>query len=93
VIPLRRTPVASRSTEQRISRYTSQLTAEQRGVLAAAIDADAPVTIGYLDSGGRHTRRVIDQLELDGDALVAWCHLRNDERRFLLDRIDAVSPA
>jgi predicted DNA-binding transcriptional regulator YafY len=51
------------------------------------------VTIGYTNAQGNHSVRVIDSAELDGHHLVAWCHLRDDERVFSLHRIDSVAPA
>ncbi|MBO0869745.1 MAG: hypothetical protein J2P15_14385, partial [Micromonosporaceae bacterium] len=65
---------------------------EQR-LLANAIDEGEPVEIGYLDAHGQHTRRVIEAMMLDGPGVAAWCRLREDDRMFLLDRIDSVNPA
>lgn len=65
----------------------------ERRLLAHAIETDQPVTIGYTNAQGNHTTRVIDSVELDGTHLIAWCHLRDDERMFSLHRIDAVAPA
>jgi predicted DNA-binding transcriptional regulator YafY len=76
-----------------VGKYADRLPAEQRRLLADAIDHDGEVRIGYIDSAGQRTVRVIEQLVLDGDAVVAWCRLRDDERQFLLERITEVSPA
>ncbi|HEY2673295.1 MAG TPA: helicase C-terminal domain-containing protein [Rugosimonospora sp.] len=65
---------------------------EQR-LLAHAIDSRAAVRIAYIDGDGRSTVRVIEEIELAGGAIEAWCRLREDERMFLLDRIEAVAPA
>jgi Helicase conserved C-terminal domain len=96
VVPLRRKDSPARDVEEsagrEIARYTRQLPPAQRELLVRALEDDGQVRIGYVDSSGRYTRRVIDQLELDGDSIIAWCHLRDDERRFLLDRIDSVTP-
>ncbi len=91
VIPLRRVP-AQASTQARIARHARQLTERQLRLLAEAIDADGEVRIGYVDSAGQHTRRVIEPLELDGDTVVAFCRLRDEERHFLLERIESVNP-
>jgi XPB/Ssl2-like helicase family protein/WYL domain-containing protein len=65
----------------------------ERRLLAHAIETAHPVTIGYTNAQGNHSTRVIDSAELDGHQLVAWCHLREDERVFSLHRIDSVAPA
>jgi DNA polymerase III subunit epsilon len=58
--------------------------------LARALTEGRPVTIRYSDSGFRVTERVIRPLEVRHNRLVAWCYLRNDERTFVLERIEAV---
>ncbi len=90
VLQLRRTAPDSPTTLQVIAEHTAHLPQQERHLLAEAIDHDEELEIGYLDSTGKSTRRVIEQLELDGDSIVAWCRLRDDERRFLLARITSV---
>lgn len=58
--------------------------------LARALVEGRTVTIRYSDSGLRVTERVIRPLEVRHNRLVAWCYLRNDERTFILERIEAV---
>jgi hypothetical protein len=70
-----------------------QLDPDERRLLADAIDDQLPVRIEYVDGDGRFSSRVIEEIELSGAVLEAWCTLRDDERMFLLDRIDSVSPA
>jgi len=70
-----------------------QLDPDERRLLADAIDDNRPVRIDYVDGEGKFSSRVIEEIELSGTVLEAWCRLREDERMFLLDRIDAVSPA
>ena len=41
----------------------------------------------------RESVRVIEVTELLGGAVEAWCRLREDERMFMIDRIQAVAPA
>jgi hypothetical protein len=65
----------------------------ERRLLAHAIQTENSVTIGYTSAQGNRTTRVIDSVELDGAHLIAWCHLRDDERIFSLRRIDTVAPA
>ncbi|WP_213453635.1 WYL domain-containing protein [Rhizomonospora bruguierae] len=73
--------------------HAGHLPRAQRRLLATAIEQGTPIKIEYTDSGGRPSARVIEPLELTGVLLTAWCHLREDERNFALDRIDAVQPA
>ena len=65
---------------------------EQRQ-LAFAIDNQAPVRITYRSSTGGVTTRTISDIELVAGLMYAWCHLRDDERVFALDRVQAVLPA
>ena len=52
-----------------------------------------PVRIVYVDGDGRRTDRLIEPLEVEDDhLLLAYCHLRDDDRAFALSRIRA-SPA
>ncbi|MPZ28749.1 MAG: hypothetical protein GEV12_20720 [Micromonosporaceae bacterium] len=73
--------------------WAGHLAPGERRLLAHAIETDGAVTIGYTNAQGNHTTRVIDSVELDGAHLIAWCHLRDDERMFSLHRIDTVAPA
>ncbi len=66
--------------------------AEQE-LLAFAIDGGYPVRIGYINAAGNHSSRVIEPEALEGEALVAWCRLREDGRVFRLSRITSVAPA
>jgi hypothetical protein len=66
---------------------------DERRMLAHAIDAGQAVRIAYVDANGRSTVRVIEEIELTGSVIEAWCRLREDERMFALDRIEAVAPA
>jgi hypothetical protein len=76
-----------------VTRCADLLNPFEQRLLAHAIDESHPVEIGYLDASGRHTTRVIEGMMLDGKGIAAWCRLRDDERMFLLDRIDSVAPA
>jgi predicted DNA-binding transcriptional regulator YafY len=66
-------------------------TAEAR-VLAHAIDKSLPVAIEYTNRDGNPSSRVIEQIELSGNSLYAWCRLRDDHRWFTLTRIAGVEP-
>ncbi len=66
---------------------------EIRAALQAAIQAGAPIEIDYTSShsGALTTRRTISVLRLHHRRVVAWCHLRNAERTFRVDRIRRAS--
>jgi predicted DNA-binding transcriptional regulator YafY len=64
----------------------------QQRQLAFAIDQQLPVKITYQSASGGTTTRVISDIEMINGLLYAWCHLRNDDRVFSLDRIQAVAP-
>jgi predicted DNA-binding transcriptional regulator YafY len=73
-----------------VDRYASHLTAPERQLLCDTIDAARPVTITYTSGSGDISERVIEPIELTGGMLVAWCRLRDDERKFALARIGSV---
>lgn len=49
--------------------------------------------IKYVDARGETTHRVIRVLKVHPNLgqVVAWCELRNDQRTFILDRIEAAA--
>ena len=51
-----------------------------------------PVSITYRSATGGTTTRTISDIELVNGLLYAWCHLRDDDRVFAIDRVQAVSP-
>lgn len=61
-----------------------------------AIGTGSRVVVSYLSSDGQATERQLTPLgirqEARGNYLVAFCHLRNEERTFRLDRILRVEP-
>jgi hypothetical protein len=71
----------------------TNLTTSEARILAHAIDHRQPVTISYVNRDGNPSNRTIDNIELTGGSLLAWCRLREDERWFNLKRIIAVEPA
>jgi hypothetical protein len=75
-----------------IRKRAPQLPPSNVRLLAAAVERGTPVGIRYTDGHGEASVRVIEAATLDGQRLSAWCHLRDDERAFSLDRIDAVFP-
>jgi hypothetical protein len=60
--------------------------ADPIAVVLQALEQEADVAIVYASARGL-TQRVITPFELDGAALHAWCHLRDDERSFWLNSI------
>jgi hypothetical protein len=71
----------------------ANLTDSELRILAYAIDNNEPVTIDYVNAEGGFSRRVIKDLTLAGDAVLAWCTLRDAERMFTLRSIEGVAPA
>jgi hypothetical protein len=71
----------------------TNLTTSEARILAHAIDHHQPVTINYVNQAGNPSSRTLDDLELTGGSLLAWCRLRDDQRWFNLQRILAVEPA
>ncbi|WP_203916468.1 helicase-associated domain-containing protein, partial [Rugosimonospora africana] len=76
-----------------IQARATALDEDEQRLLAHAIDSGGAVRIAYVDGDGRSTVRVIEEIELAGGAIEAWCRLREDERMFMLNRIEAVAPA
>jgi XPB/Ssl2-like helicase family protein/WYL domain-containing protein len=76
-----------------VQRSASQLTPNEQHILAQAIDNEREIRIEYVSSDRRLTNRVIQPIELDGGLVIAWCHLRDDERAFSLSGIVGVEPA
>ena len=65
----------------------------QARLLLHAESAGGAVVLTYRSSSGRITTRAVSELRLRGRTLVAWCHLREDERAFSLERVLEVQPA
>ena len=53
-----------------------------------AIDEGIVVEIAYRSAVGERTRRSIEPAVLDGSSVVAWCKLRDEERRFAISGIE-----
>jgi Helicase conserved C-terminal domain len=78
------------TTRERLHAYADHLNGTELELLADAISDELPVEIEYTDQNDRRTRRVITPLEHERDFITAWCHMRDDERNFLLSRIRSV---
>lgn len=79
-------------TAELLAPQVPQLSAPEMVTLALAIEDERPVMIEYRSQSGKRSRRVIEQIDLDGPVLHAWCRLRQDDRAFHLSRILSVSP-
>ncbi|WP_395725421.1 helicase-associated domain-containing protein [Nakamurella sp.] len=79
--------------EEYVDLFAPHLSPLERRQLAFAIDRQLPVVITYQTATGGVSRRMISELELVGDQLYAWCHLRDDQREFNVGRIRDVQPA
>ncbi len=58
--------------------------------IAAALEGGLSLKIEYCDKHGSGTERVIEPLMCHGSLLVAYCHLRDEQRTFRLDRIETI---
>jgi predicted DNA-binding transcriptional regulator YafY len=65
------------------------------GSLAAlreAVEASAPVLIGYVDNHGSTSERIVDPIRVEGGWLTAHDRRSDDTRTFAVHRITAVRP-
>jgi len=79
-------------TEAVIEAFGPQLAPVERRQLAFAVENQVPVSITYRSATGGTTTRTISDIELVNGLLYAWCHLRDDDRVFAVDRVQNVSP-
>ncbi len=82
----------SSSTLAELRRSAGHLSEPELRLLASGLDRAHPVWISYTSAQGEATARTIEPLELAGHILVAHCYLRDDERHFVLARINEVRP-
>jgi predicted DNA-binding transcriptional regulator YafY len=66
-------------------------TAETMTELRSALDRQKPVWIGYADSTGTTTERVVEPLRLDGGFLTAYDLRTAEVRTFTVARITGVA--
>ena len=63
-------------------------------LIEQAMRAQAPMRIRYRDRDGTHSERVVQPLKVtlreQATYLVAFCHLRNEERVFRLDKVQVL---
>ncbi|MEZ5115939.1 MAG: helicase C-terminal domain-containing protein [Candidatus Nanopelagicales bacterium] len=67
-------------------------TATTLEALRAAVEAEAPLWLGYADSGGAASERVVEPLRLAGGFLTAYDHRADEVRTFAVARITGVAP-
>ncbi len=79
-------------TEAVIEAFGVHLDPVEQRQLAFAIDNQVPVRITYQASTGGVTTRTISDIEMVNGLMYAWCHLREDERVFSVDRVQSVQP-
>lgn len=58
--------------------------------LRGAVEAGAPVWIGYVDNHGSSSERIVDPVRVEGGWLTAYDHRSDDTRTFAVHRITAV---
>nr|CEL13164.1 probable DNA-binding protein [Kibdelosporangium sp. MJ126-NF4]CTQ98852.1 probable DNA-binding protein [Kibdelosporangium sp. MJ126-NF4] len=80
------------STAQIVRARNRALSEKAVALLTGAIDELSDVRIDYVDGKGESSRRTITPIRWDGPFLLAWCHMREAERQFRVERIKSVSP-
>jgi len=81
------------STAQIVRGRNRTLSNKEVTLLAGAIDEQSDVRVDYVDGKGESSRRTITPIRWDGPFLLAWCHMREADRQFRVERIKSVSPA
>jgi hypothetical protein len=74
-----------------IRRSNRVLSDHEVDTLAAAVHDGSPVRIRYRSTSSAVTDRVVSDLEVSGHHVMGWCHLRDDDRDFLLAGILSVA--
>jgi hypothetical protein len=80
------------STAQIVRGRNRTLSKKAVALLAGAIDEQSDVRIDYVDGKGESSKRTITPIRWDGPFLLAWCHMREADRQFRVERIKSVSP-
>jgi hypothetical protein len=80
------------STAQIVRGRNRTLSKKAVALLAGAIDEQSDVRIDYVDGKGESSTRTITPIRWDGPFLLAWCHMREADRQFRVERIKSVSP-
>lgn len=85
-------PVADSPTAALLGELNPRLDDAELDLLADAVDHGHDVRITYSDRNGTVSHRVVTPDQVLHRWLVAWCHLRNDEREFTVENILDVAP-
>jgi hypothetical protein len=73
-----------------VRQHGDHLSNRELTLLTDALEAEKPIQITYLDQNDRISSRKVTPLAVMGGLMEAWCHLREDERHFLISRIRGV---
>jgi len=65
----------------------------RRKVLQKAIAEGTTLLIVYRNAQGQSSTRNISPIAINDFHVKAHCHLRNEERKFRIDRIESIRPA
>jgi hypothetical protein len=79
--------------ETRIAEQNPRLSEGERIALADALRHHSQVEIDYVDQNGTHSVRTITPTDVVDHWLEAYCHLRNGERNFRIERIRGITNA
>lgn len=79
--------------EHRITATARHLTSAEARDLADAVTTGRAVFLHYRSTSGNVSARVVSGLSVQGPYLFGYCHSREGDRQFRLDRILAVAPA
>lgn len=82
----------SKELLNQIASFASQLSVGEQRALKDAVEIGESVVLHYTSKGGKTTVRGVSELAIDDRYLVGWCHLRQDQRVFLLSHIEEVLP-
>lgn len=77
--------------ELAFARRTDRLSQGEIRLLAHAMDNGHAVQIDYVDQNGKRTLRTITPYQVHHHWVESYCHLRNGERDFRIDRIRSAS--
>ena len=85
-------PLADSPTAALLGSLNPRLDGAELDRLADAVDHRRDVRITYSDRNGTISHRIVTPEQVSHRWLVAWCHLRRDEREFTVEKILDVAP-
>ncbi|MPV48830.1 hypothetical protein GCG21_02155 [Pseudactinotalea sp. HY160] len=86
-------PATPTAHEQVIAGLARRLNEGEVHELVDAVATSRPVLLTYRSQHGSVTSRVVSRLQFSGPHLLGYCHTKEAERYFRLDRILGVAPA